>query len=134
MYIINFFNLAEVTPKKYIHPKCTLCNTFYEEKLLNFELQLTYLEDVKSFLNSDFYKQIKYHLDDEEYINQKKIFGIIITLHNRIIYKELFRNWFWGNECLAIHSNINNKTIYKIVNDEESIKDLVLIHNKGLLE
>ena len=134
MYIINFFSLAKVIPKKYIHPRCTLCNTFYEEKLLRFELQLTYLEDVKSFLNSNFYKQIKYHLDDEEYINQERIFGIIITLHNKIIYKELFRNWFWGDEGLAIHSNIDNKTIYKIVNDEEIIKDLVLIHNKGLLE
>lgn len=127
MYIINFFNLVEVTPKKYIHPRCNLCNTFYEEKPLYFELQLTYLEDVKSFLNSNFYKQIKYHIDDEDYINHERIFGIIITLHTKVIYKELFTNRFWGDECLAIHSNINNKTIYKIVNDEESIEDLVLV-------
>jgi len=74
MYTINFFMLEEIENTKN-----------YIENMLNYELNLSNLDDVKSFLSSEFYENVYDNLLDFTS-------GIIIT-DNRddtIIYKEMF--------------------------------------------
>jgi len=74
MYTINFFMLEEIENTKN-----------YIENMLNYELNLSNLDDVKSFLSSEFYESVYDNLLDFTS-------GIIIT-NNRddtVIYKEMF--------------------------------------------
>lgn len=74
MYTINFFMLEEIENTKN-----------YIENMLNYGLNLSNLDDVKSFLSSEFYESVYDNLLDFTS-------GIIIT-NNRddtVIYKERF--------------------------------------------
>lgn len=74
MYTINFFMLEEIENTKN-----------YIENMLNYELNLSNLDDVKSFLSSEFYESVYDNLLDFTS-------GIIITDNkdDTVIYKERF--------------------------------------------
>ena len=56
----------------------------YIENMLNYELNLSTLDDVKSLLNSEFYESVYDNLLDFTH-------GIVITdVNNEVIYKERF--------------------------------------------
>ena len=80
MYTINFFMLEEIE------------NTNnYIENMLNYELNLSNLDDVKSFLSSEFYESVYDNLLD--FTNGIIITEQIIVGGNRddtVIYKEMF--------------------------------------------
>jgi len=74
MYTINFFMLEEMGD-----------TNNYIENMLNYELNLSNLDDVKSFLSSEFYESVYDNLLDFTS-------GIIITdnKYDTVIYKERF--------------------------------------------
>lgn len=80
MYTINFFMLEEIE------------NTNnYIENMLNYELNLSNLDDVKSFLSSEFYESVYDNLLDFTsgiiITEQIKVFG---NMEYTILYKEMF--------------------------------------------
>lgn len=80
MYTINFFMLEEIENTKN-----------YIENMLNYELNLSNLDDVKSFLSSEFYESVYDNLLD--FTNGIIITEQIIVGGNRddtVIYKEMF--------------------------------------------
>lgn len=88
MYTINFFMLEEIEE---------LSNSYIECKL-NYELNLSTLNDVKSFLSSEFYQSVYDNLLDFTH-------GIVITDNrdDKVIYKERF----------------NTDTLFDVYTDEE---------------
>lgn len=88
MYTINFFMLEEMFND----------NKTYIENMLNYELNLSNLDDVKSFLSSEFYESVYDNLLDFTH-------GIVITdnRNDKIIYKERF----------------NTDTLFDVYTDEE---------------
>lgn len=89
MYTINFFMLEEMFND----------NKTYIENMLNYELNLSTLDDVKSFLSSEFYENVY-----ENILGFTD--GIVITdnRNDKIIYKERF----------------NTDTLFDVYTDEES--------------
>lgn len=73
MYTINFFTLKILDEDKYL------------EDIEEYELKLSSLDDVKSFLSSDFYENVYDHLFS--YLD-----GIVINKGSEVVYKELFSN------------------------------------------
>lgn len=127
MYTINFFNLMSFdATKTYYNQKK------YIEKHLKFELELSNLYDVKSFLWSNFYKQISNHIDDEPYINSQKLNGIIITSSNAVVYKQIlnfnYKEVLNGNMNFKMYTDKQNRIIYEVVSEEKGIIDNVLIN------
>ena len=97
MYTINFFKLEKMKE---------LPNNYIEDKMideLNYELHLSTLDDVKSFLSSKFYENVYYH------IFEFSADGIVITdKDDKIIYKELFNNEY----LFSMYTNEKEETIY----------------------
>lgn len=95
MYTINFFMLEEMEESP---------NSYIEDKL-NYELNLSTLDDVKSFLSSEFYESVYENLLDFTH-------GIVITDNNdEIIYKERFNtDTFFG-----VYTDEKGNTIHKAI-------------------
>lgn len=95
MYTLNFFMLEEIGNYK---------NT-YIENMLNYELNLTSLDDVKSFLNSEFYESVYDNLLDFTH-------GIVITdVNNEVIYKERFNT----DTLFDVYKDEEGNNIYKAI-------------------
>lgn len=95
MYTINFFMLEEIENYK---------NT-YIENMLNYELNLSTLDDVKSFLNSEFYESVYDNLLDFTH-------GIVITdKDNEVIYKERFNT----DTLFDVYKDEEGNNIYKAI-------------------
>lgn len=93
MYKINFFTLKALDEDKYL------------EDIEEYELILSSLKDVKSFLDSEFYESVYENLLD--FTN-----GIVITDNNdEIIYKERFNN----DSLFDVYINEKGNTIYKAI-------------------
>lgn len=92
MYTINFFMLEEIENTKN-----------YIENMLNYELNLSNLDDVKLFLSSEFYESV--YLDLLDFNN-----GIVITKDDEIIYKELFNT----DTLFDVYINEKGETIYEV--------------------
>ena len=93
MYTINFFMLEEIENTKN-----------YIENMLNYELSLSNLDDVKSFLSSEFYESVYDNLLDFTS-------GIIIT--EQIIV--------WGNrdDTVIYKEMFNTDTLFDVYTDEK---------------
>ena len=95
MYTINFFMLEEI--ENY--------NNTYIENMLNYELNLSTLDDVKSFLNSEFYESVYDNLLDFTH-------GIVITdKDNEVIYKERFNT----DTLFDVYKDEEGNNIYKAI-------------------
>jgi hypothetical protein len=100
MYTINFFTLDEMFNDH---------KTFIEN-MLNYELNLSSLDDVKSFLGSDFYENVY-----ENILGFTD--GIVITdENNEVIYKERFNT----DTIFNIHTDEEGNIIYNAIEDGES--------------
>lgn len=97
MYTINFFRLEEIGND----------NQTYIENIEDYELTLSSLDDVKSFLRSDFYEAVYDYLFS--YLD-----GIVITdnRNDKVVYKELFSNAI--NYAI---STIDDQIIYKAISE-----------------
>lgn len=92
MYKINFFTLNDIDNGEYL-----------EEIEEQYELKLFSLDDVKSFLRSDFYEAVFDYLVSH-------LGGIVITdKDDEIIYKECFLT----DTLFDVYTNERRKTIYK---------------------
>lgn len=94
MYTINFFRLEEIGNS----------NQTYIECIENYELNLSSLDDVKSFLSSEFYANTYENL--LEFMD-----GIVITdnRNNKEIYKELFHT----DTLFDVYTDEEGNNIYK---------------------
>lgn len=95
MYTINFFTL-----------KTLIDNAKYIEELEDYELKLSTLDDVKSFLSSDFYENVYENL--LEFTD-----GIVITdnRNDSIIYKERFNT----DTLFDMHTDEEGNIIYNAI-------------------
>lgn len=107
MYTINFFTLKVIDEDKYL------------EDIEEYELKLCSLQDVKSFLDSEFYENVYDHLFS--YLD-----GIIITKDNEVIYKELFSNAI-QYEIYKIDDKIIYKEIGENSDDFEDVDKAYII-------
>jgi hypothetical protein len=95
MYTINFFTLEKSNTEE---------NTFIEN-LLNYELSLSTLDDIKSFLSSEFYANTYEYLF--EFMD-----GIVITdKNNEVIYKEMFNT----DTLFDVYKDEEGNNIYKAI-------------------
>lgn len=94
MYTIDFFRLEEIGNS----------NQTYIECIENYELNLSSLDDVKSFLSSEFYANTYENL--LEFMD-----GIVITdnRNNKEIYKELFHT----DTLFDVYTDEEGNNIYK---------------------
>jgi len=108
MYTINFFMLRALDEDKYL------------EDIKEYELILSSLKDVKSFLDSEFYENVYEHLFAH-------LHGIVITKDKEVIYKELFDS----SVTYEIYKDdANNITIYKEIGTNENDDCYYIIVNK----
>lgn len=109
MYTINFFTLKILDEDKYL------------EDIEEYELKLCSLQDVKSFLNSDFYEAVYDFLFS--YLD-----GIVITDigNDKVIYKELFSNAV-NYEIYEIDDKIIYKEIGENSDDFEDVDKAYII-------
>ena len=95
MYTINFFTLDEMFND----------HKTYIENMLNYELNLSSLDDVKSFLSSEFYANTYENL--LEFMD-----GIVITdKDNEVIYKERFNT----DTLFDVYKDEDGNNIYKAI-------------------
>lgn len=95
MYTINFFTLDEMFND----------HKTYIENMLNYELNLSSLDDVKSFLSSEFYANTYENL--LEFMD-----GIVITdKDNEVIYKERFNT----DTLFDVYKDEEGNNIYKAI-------------------
>lgn len=94
MYTINFFTLDEMFND----------HKTYIENMLNYGLNLSSLDDVKSFLSSDFYENVY-----ENILGFTD--GIVITdnRNDKIIYKEIF----YTDSMFDVYTDEEGNNIYK---------------------
>lgn len=109
MYIINFFTLKILDEDKYL------------EDIEDYGLKLSTLEDIKSFLRSDFYEAVYDFLFS--YLD-----GIVITDigNDKVIYKELFSNAV-NYEIYEIDDKIIYKEIGENSDDFEDVDKAYII-------
>ena len=94
MYTINFFTL-----------KTLIDNAKYIEELEDYELKLSTLADIKSFLGSDFFQAVY-----DNFISY--LDGIIITdENNEVIYKERFNT----DTIFDVYKDEKGNTIYNAI-------------------
>ena len=111
MYTIKFFKLEKTENKD-----------GYKERILeDFKLQLTTLENVKLFLDSEFYNQFRLHLEDD-YFNHTRLDGIIIYDNETLILKVIFKDI----RTFKIVVNDLGETIYKVESINEDYCDIVI--------
>ena len=112
MYTINLYTINFIGNKEYL-----------EQIERKYELKLSSLYDVKSFLHSDFYETVLYEISHH-------LEGIVVTdKDEEIIYKECFLT----DTLFDVYTNEIGETIYKEKGINEDNSDSYVMIDKHKL-